>query len=402
MKKIFILILSTFLLVACGNEASQQSNEKTEMTDKEIETKNYYTFDEDLSMIASILGEHEIIALGEALHSSLDVSNLKTELIKELVETHGFNKLYIESSKAEIAYFNSNDDKELIPDDILPIELLGESFLSLFDIENLTVVGIDYGPYVTPTLTGNYILDLITEEIGKLDKEQANDLKSFEMQLMRWKIGQSDDGPLTVKDNIYEDIMNHSKYDSLDESTKKFIETRNEELNDYYTKTSMATDTRNAYEMRDAYMAKNIKEDMKNDDKSIVLTHNDHAMADIGSYESEDEVMRSFFTPPYKTITNHLRDDGYDVYVVGLFVNEGKYYPASRGQQEFILEHKDDETTLEGFLGKEVDQSIFIDYKISDFIPETVTGAYDHGVVKYRADMKKNQDGIIYIPTIEE
>ena len=74
----FLLIVSLFLS-SCNDSK-----------DNEL-SKEYYSLTDNQESIGEILGQHDVVILGESIHDSEDIFNQKVELMKHLVESEGFN-----------------------------------------------------------------------------------------------------------------------------------------------------------------------------------------------------------------------------------------------------------------------------------------------------------------------
>lgn len=95
LKIVGTLLITTSILVGCGTEA-EESNENS---------VDYYELNNDIKDIGDILGEHDIVILGESTHWSSEIAKQKTDLIDYLAEEHGFNKLFLETSDSKFNYY---------------------------------------------------------------------------------------------------------------------------------------------------------------------------------------------------------------------------------------------------------------------------------------------------------
>jgi len=102
MKNILGVILALLLTVSCNNSSSQDNNDKFSdwalKNSQEIETLELTENQDDLYLLKQIVGEAEVVCLGESRHDIHEQFKLKHRFIKYLVEEMNFRTFVLEAS----------------------------------------------------------------------------------------------------------------------------------------------------------------------------------------------------------------------------------------------------------------------------------------------------------------
>src|SRR5699024_8988218 len=137
--------------------------------------------------IGDILGEQDIVILGESTHWSSEVAKQKTELIDYLADEHGFNLLFLETGDSEFNYYQESDLPfiEGISD-----QYQQETFKKYLDCKAKNVE--DEAMEWKPASGGNQassvsvLAENSVNEISEYDIDLAEEFKSSEFAVRDW------------------------------------------------------------------------------------------------------------------------------------------------------------------------------------------------------------------------
>lgn len=365
-------------------------------TAKSESIENYYNLDTDFNEIGTIIEDYELIFLGEVTHWSRDIIKEKIRLIEYLIENHGYDTLFIESSFPSYNYYKNSDSK--INSEVFSDEL----FDDLFNNPDVTIQAID----ISPDFDGNTTSvpryeEEIYNELVEYDIELAEDFKRSEYALRNWfaegLIHERDAGTYERED-IYTDIMNQDFYEQLSSPARTYIEEKQFTVENYIKRIDF--NTGNYYDVRAEGMADSIERQLEDGQKAIVWAANGHLFYDPTNIQYDHEVFtRSKEIHRTTTMTKILKEKNYNIYNTALFLNQGVDF--SLMPADFSLNRTDDPNVLEGYIGNKVDYNVFIDLKNSDWFnnEEFVTTRLG---LDFRIIPEEQMDGLIYIDYVQE
>lgn len=401
MKKGFLKVVGTLLitasiLVGCGTEAKESSENSAD----------YYELSNDIEDIGDILGENDIVILGESTHWSSEVAKQKTDLIDYLAEEHDFNLLFLETGDSEFNYYQESD---------LPIiegisdQYQQEIFKKYLNgtAENIKALPMDWKPVFSGNRASSVSIleENIVDEISEHDLDLAEAFKSSEFALRDWfakgALQGKKVGHLERSTNVYEDIRSQSFFNKLTPATQNYIVSRQENIEKYYSKISFEDGVAEYNDYREIGMAEKVLEQMDSNDKAIVWVSNLHSNYDVTSIEYTNEVyVEDKMNERVESLGALLRESEHSVYNTGLFHNEADNYELL--PEDYATPRREKDETLEGYIGNRVQKDIFIDFATSDFIEENQYTVYWAGYYDYKMIPQEQFDGLIYIDHIKE
>lgn len=390
--KILLLICICSLMFAssCSNQDTNEVN---------TEEKNFYNIEKEKEAIGNILGKHDVVLLGESIHDSSDIYNLKIELMKYLVEHEGFNLIMLEGSQAELEYYKS---KKHPVEEGLNYIYKPDSFQYFFESDAVETTQIDWLPlvYDYPSFD-TLLLDEISKEISKHNQELAYEFKSMEIALRTWayKMLSSGNPEKFDKENIYQKIIDKQFFDELSEPTQEYINKKNFNLVNYINEINFENGYIEYNMMRSRGMADSIMDKLDDHSKSIVWIHNGYAQYEPEKISYDNQTSYDY-EENLDSVGSILRDEGIDVYSIGLLFNEAK-----AGVSPFIeknISRKDNTKYLEGYIGSHTEDDIFIELQGNDFIRNQQYKLDDLGNSEYTMNPYEQYDGLIYIDSIEK
>lgn len=386
LKKLFIISVSTIFLTLSMNMDSVKSS-----------TKDYYDLDTDLEEIGEMVENHQILFLGESTHWSRDIIREKIRVIEYLIDNHGYDVLFIESSYPDFNYYASQDepiDSEHFSDEL---------FNDLFDKSDVTIHAIDVSPAfegMGASSVPRYEED-VYNELLEFNIEIADEFKRSEYALRNWfadgLIKELDVGTFERED-IYSEIMNQDFYEELSPTTRTFLEEKQFTVENYMKRIDF--DTGNYYDVRAEGMADSIEHLLEDDQKAIVWAANGHIF-----YEPENiKYDHEYFTNSKEihrttTMTKILKAKGYDIYNLPVIFNQADEF--SLMPSDFSMERVEDSSLLEGYIGNQVGRNVFIDLNNSEWFDnkEFITTRVG---LDFRIVPEEQMDGVIYIDYIQE
>lgn len=396
LKAMGTLLVTTSILIGCSSDAEEP----------EGSSADYYELNNEIEDIGDILGEHEIVILGESTHWSSEIAKQKVDLIDYLAEEHGFNKLFLETGDSEFNYYKESG---------LPI-IEGvnhlyqqEMFEKYWDgkTEGIRALPMDWSPNFTDNRSASIsVLEKnIVDEISEYDLELAEEFKRSEFALRDWfskgvrqgkKVGYFE-----RPTDIYEDITSQSFFGDLTSETKNYILSRQDNIEKYYSKISFEDGAASYNDYREIGMSEKVLEQMESNDKAIVWVANLHSNYDVTSIEYTNETyVEDKMNERVESLGALLRESEHSVYNVGLFHNEADNYELL--PEDYATPRSEADETLEGYIGNRVQKNVFIDFATSDFIEENQYTVYWAGYYDYRMVPQEQFDGLIYIDHIKE
>ncbi|GAA3716587.1 hypothetical protein GCM10022378_03540 [Salinicoccus jeotgali] len=368
--------------------------------------KEYYKLDDDIEAIGDILGEQDIVILGESTHWSSEIAKQKTDLIDYLAEEHGFNKLFLETGDSEFNYYQESGLSVI---DGVVTQYQHESFEKYLDgtVDNVEVLPMDWSPYIAGYSASSVSLleENIVEEISEHDLDLAEEFKRSEFALRYWfskGVFQGEKvGRLEQPTNVYENIKTQTFFSELTSAAQNYIISRQENIEKYYSNITFKNGMAEYNDYREIGMSEKVLEQMDRNDKAIVWVANLHSNYDVTSIEylsetfveqNEDERVESFGAL--------LRESKYSVYNVGLFYNASddyEFYPT-----DYVTPRKEKDSILEGYIGNRLQEDVFIDFATSDFIEKNQYTAYWVGYHDYKMIPQEQFDGLIYMDHIKK
>ncbi|CDZ98999.1 Erythromycin esterase [Jeotgalicoccus saudimassiliensis] len=401
-KLIFSFIL-LFFLIACSN------------TEEEIiELQS----DDGFEQIADFLDQNDVLVLGESTHGSEDIDHLKLELIEYLNQHSNYNVLALESSKAELNYYNSkaNDlTPEIIQNEAVADMFRRDSFNQLFEdvysrsIE-LEIQGINWQPVVYNNSHFNaYYSENIAKEIAPYNEDSANSFLQNEYRIR--EISKDTvfiDGynlPFDELNEIqtgYEKILSSEYFNELDESTREFIKNRITILDgplsvDFAGQYDNADD--DYYSRRGLGMFNNVSELVEDGNKVILWVHNFHILKNPSSVSYPNDEQGEYMAQEFNSLGLYLDQADFKTYMIGVYFNQANQFDSLYFENE-DLEHITDENYLEGILSGYDKEKIFIDLDSAEWSKETLN-SYHEGFIEQQFIPREQYDGIIYIDKIE-
>lgn len=387
-----LLLCSTFIIGGCSNANTDEMNSKA---------KEYYNLTSEEESIGNILGQHDVVLLGESVHDSIDIFNKKVDLIKYLVENEGFNLIMLEGSEAELEYYK---DRNHPVDEGLNYIYQHENFVEyFFNNQLIETTQIDWLPlvYDYPSFD-TLLLDEIHKEISTFDKVSADKFKSAEISLRTWTYEMLSSGKpeeFNREENIYQTLIDENYFSELSKPTQDYIKKKNFNVVNYISE----IDFENGYVeyniMRSKGMANSIKDKLGKNTKAVIWIHNGHAQYEPGKINYDKQTSYDY-EENLQSVGTILRNEGLDIYNVGLIFNEAK-----AGFSPFIqdnIERKSNDEFLEGYIGNQTEDDIFIDLRENYFIKDQIYKLDELGDNEYTMNPHEQYDGLIYIDTIEK
>ncbi|UOK41689.1 MULTISPECIES: erythromycin esterase family protein [Flavobacterium] len=200
MKKISILLITIFC-ISCNKKIT------TELSDKMTELKSENGIPNDFKKLDKYLENKEIILLGEAAHGEGKTFEVKTQIVKYLVEEKGFNTIALEGMDfIEMEYINGRSSLKdnLAPNfesdwydywspwnfakQMIPLE-------NFIKNKNISLVGIEPYERITAILT----IDFIKNELEKNNWSTSNKDKWVKLSPIFDKI-QDNEKSLTIEE----------------------------------------------------------------------------------------------------------------------------------------------------------------------------------------------------------
>lgn len=401
MKKGFLkamgtLLITTSILVGCGTDAKESSENSAD----------YYELDNDIEGIGDILGEHDIVILGESTHWSSEVAKQKTDLIDYLAEEHDFNLLFLETGDSEFNYYQESG---LSMQNGVATQYRQESIKKYLNgtKQPIKTLPMDWSPVFSGNRASSVsILEKnIVEEISEYDPDLAEAFKRSEFALRDWfskgLLQGQKVGHFERPENVYENIRNRPFFKELTPAAQNYIVSRQENIEKYYSKINFNEGLSEYYDYREIGMAEKVLEQMTKDDKAIVWVANGHSNYDVTSVEYTNEVfVEQKRNERVESLGALLRESDYSVYNTGLFHNEADNYELL--PEDYATPRKEKDETLEGYIGNRVQKDIFIDFATSDFVEERRYTIFWEGFYDSKMVPQKQFDGLIYIDHIKE
>lgn len=396
LETIGALLITTSILVGCGIDVEESSENPAD----------YYELDNDIENIGDILGEQDIVILGESTHWSSEVAKQKTELIDYLADEHGFNLLFLETGDSEFNYYQESD---------LPIiegisdQYQQETFKKYLNgkAKNIKALPMDWKPVFAGNQASSVSVleENIVNEISEYDLDLAEEFKSSEFALRDWfakgALQGEKIGHLEQSTNVYDDIKSQSFFNELAPATQNYIVSRQKNIEKYYSKISFEEGVAEYNDYREIGMAEKVLEQMDGNDKAIIWVSNLHSNYDVTSIEYTNEVyVEDKMNDRVESLGVLLRESEHSIYNVGLFHNEADNYKLL--PEDYETPRREEDETLEGYIGNRVQKDIFIDFAKSDFIEENQYTVYWAGYYDYEMVPQEQYDGLIYLDHIEE
>lgn len=321
----------------------------------------------DLAFLKPLLQDKKVVSLGENFHRVAEYSAIKTRMIKFLHEELGYDVIAFESGMgdAAVAY---EQGANLTPAQMMELSIFpiwhSQRTLGLYEYiqeQSKTDHPLILAGYDMQFTTG-YLTQFISDWISGLDPARGKQFYAFEMQgitdlytvLNKYGID-SDNNPEfkaaihQVKDAYapqYEELVQWVS-EHKQELVKSFPD--NPKLADMMIRVlkdrskfieMAAYDTRESYEFRDRAMADNLEwlmDVMYPGKKFILWAHNDHLAKStstilnppIGEINGNSGLWQSSFKSMGEMMHEKLQDD---MYVIGLYMNEGQASEISTGQ----------------------------------------------------------------------
>lgn len=394
--KLLFTVVLIILLIGCD------SNSETGAA----ESKDYYVLNEEFQEIGNILRNQDIVILGESTHWSADITEKKVELINYLADEHGFNKLFLETGDSEFNYYKNKglDMKEGVA------EQYHQSIFNDYltgDHENIKALPMDWAPVFTTNRASHISLleENITEEISLYSKDLAEEFKKSEFALRDWfskgLFLNQHVGNLERPRDVYEEIRNETFFSELPQASQDYIESRHENIKNYYSKINFDNALVEYYDYREIGMADKVLAQMEDDDKAIVWVANGHSNYDVTKIDNTHEVFKvERKDERTESLGALLRDSEHDVYNIGLYYNEADTYKLL--PEHYETPRKTDDDTLEGYIGNRVQEDVFIDFETSGFLEEKLYTAFVIGAYDYKMVPQEQYDGLIYLDHLLE
>ena len=390
------LLVTTSILIGCSSDAEEPKGS----------SDDYHELNKDIEDIGDILGEHDIVILGESTHWSSEIAEQKTDLIDHLAEQHDFNLLFLETADSEFNYYQQSG---------LPVieginhQYQQEIFEKYLDgtAEYIKAVPMDWSPNITG-YSASYVSLLeenIVDEISEYDLGLAEEFKRSEFAVRDWfskgTLQGKKVGYFERPTNVYEDIRSQPFFDDLTPATQNYIVSREGNIEKYYSKISFEDGVAEYNDYREIGMAEKVLEQMDSNDKVIVWVANLHSNYDVASIDYTNEVyVEDKMNERVESLGALLQESDYSVYNAGLFHNEADDYEIL--PEDYATPRREKDETLEGYIGNRVQKDIFIDFATSDFIEEDQYTVYWAGYYDYRMVPQEQFDGLIYIDHIKK
>lgn len=283
---------------------------QTQITPVALKSETY----QDLEPFGKLVGNSQVVQLGEATHGASEFFLLKTRLVKYLHEKKGINLLVMESGVLETGLTmlrrKQFTTKQLMESSVFGNFIWKESE-PLFDYiksnPKLKVVGMD------PQFSSNEVLTLAADVVKPNDSELAADIAK---QLGRGygymgKTAQPDEFRKLRDAYIIwlKDTLEKVKKVKADSAQKELLVRALEDLHRYWNYEPDAQFMQRIA-LRDEIMAANAIRQIGNQ-KAIVWAHNGHLGKGIG----------------YKIVGDFLREKyGTKTHTVGIFGQSGTWY----------------------------------------------------------------------------
>ncbi|MCC4723314.1 erythromycin esterase family protein [Salinicoccus sp. RF5] len=396
LKGVGTLLITTSILVGCGTDADESSENSAD----------YYELNNEIEDIGDILGDHDIVILGESTHWSSEIAKQKTDLIDHLAEHHDFNILFLETGDSEFNYYQQSG---LPMTEGVSDQYRQESFNKYLAgiAENIKTLPMDW----KPVFSGNRasaittLEENIVTEISGYSHDLAEEFKRSEFALRDWfskgVLQGKKVGHLERSTNVYEDIRNQSFFNKLTSETQNYIISRQENIEKYYSKISFEDGVAEYNDYREIGMSEKVLEQMDSNDKAIVWVANLHSNYDVASIDYTNEVyVEDKMNERVESLGALLQESDYSVYNAGLFHNEADDYEIL--PEDYATPRSESDETLEGYIGNRVQKDIFIDFATSDFIEKNQYTVYWAGYYDYRMVPQEQFDGLIYIDHIKK
>ena len=396
LKGVGTLLVTTSILIGCSSDAEEPKGS----------SDDYHELNKDIEDIGDILGEHDIVILGESTHWSSEIAEQKTDLIDHLAEQHDFNLLFLETADSEFNYYQQSG---------LPVieginhQYQQEIFEKYLDgtAEYIKAVPMDWSPNITGYSASSVSLleENIVDEISEYDLGLAEEFKRSEFAVRDWfskgTLQGKKVGYFERPTNVYEDIRSQPFFDDLTPATQNYIVSREGNIEKYYSKISFEDGVAEYNDYREIGMAEKVLEQMDSNDKVIVWVANLHSNYDVASIDYTNEVyVEDKMNERVESLGALLQESDYSVYNAGLFHNEADDYEIL--PEDYATPRREKDETLEGYIGNRVQKDIFIDFATSDFIEEDQYTVYWAGYYDYRMVPQEQFDGLIYIDHIKK
>ena len=396
LKAMGSLLITTSILIGCSSDAEEP----------EGSSADYYELNNEIEDIGDILGEHDIVILGESTHWSSEIAKQKVDLIDYLAEEHDFNLLFLETGDSEFNYYQESG---------LPVieginrQYQQEIFEKYLDgtAEYIKAVPMDWSPNITGYSASSVSLleENIVDEISEYDLDLAEEFKRSEFAVRDWfskgTLQGKKVGHFERPTNVYEDIRSQPFFDDLTPATQNYIVSREGNIEKYYSKISFENGVAEYNDYREIGMSEKVLEQMDSNDKAIVWVANLHSNYDVVSIDYTNEVyVEDKMNERVESLGALLQESDYSVYNAGLFHNEADDYEIL--PEDYATPRREKDETLEGYIGNRVQKDIFIDFATSDFIEENQYTVYWAGYYDYRMVPQEQFDGLIYIDHIKK
>src|SRR5699024_1872584 len=322
LEAIGALLITTSILMGCDIDSKESSENPAD----------YYELDNDIENIGDILGEQDIVILGESTHWSSEVAKQKTELIDYLADEHGFNLLFLETGDSEFNYYQESDLSiiEGISD-----QYQQETFKKYLNgkAKNIKALPMDWKPVFAGNQASSVSVleENIVNEISEYDLDLAEEFKSSEFAWRDWfakgELQGEKVGHLEQPTNVYDDIKSQSFFNELAPATQNYIVSRQKNIEKYYSKISFEEGVAEYNDYREIGMAEKVLEQMEGNDKAIIWVSNLHSNYDVTSVEYTNEVyVENKMNDRVESLGALLRESEHSIYNVGLFHNEADNY----------------------------------------------------------------------------
>lgn len=386
--KLCILLITVIVLSGCNEENDSGSSNE------------FYSLTEEQGSIGKILGQHDVVIIGESIHDSEDIFNHKVSLMKHLVKNEGFNLIMLEGAEAELEYYK---DKGYSVQEGLNHIYRKDNFLYFFENDDIDVSQIDWLPlvYENPTKDTGLLYE-IHKEIDDFDKSLADEFKLQEIALRTWTYEMLSSGnpeKFEREGNVYQSLIDAEYFVKLSEAGQNYITLKNDNLNNYITEMDFGSGYVEYNIMRAKGMADSIIKKLNDDTKAIVWIHNGHAQYAPSKIDYANQTLYDYEGNLESTGTI-LRNEGIDIYNLGVIFNE-----ADQEVSPFFedgIERKSDERYLEGYIGNQTEGDIFIDFKTSEFIKNEKYVLDEFGSNEYEMNPLEQYDGLIYLDKIDK
>jgi erythromycin esterase len=264
MIRLSIIYLIFLVTVSCNNSSSQDKNDKFSdwalKNSKEITTLEITEKQDDLKFLNKIVGEAEVVCLGESRHDIHEQFKLKHRFIKYLIEEMDFTTFALEAS---LPYSNKINDYILNGNgniDELMSNMPGWFLWDTQEMKNILIwlyeynkkqeVGNKVNFYGIDIVAPNNALEQIFEYLQKVDEDYYNKIQdsNFARNLIndnQWQISLQNYSQLSVEErqtiiNNYNELFQHIK-----QSRIRFIANSSEKEYDWILQLSYSANEAN-------------------------------------------------------------------------------------------------------------------------------------------------------------